>query len=216
MSKISIFSKVITSASTLSRQLLQGIVEQINKKFFSGNLSSIESRIKAIIENSIKQQPEYASLKSGRLRNEFGIANTGSIDQIIEHLNNIDITIQKASVNANEINAKIVIGLVKDNLDGALGLASASVETEKGSSLNWLRWLLLEGNKTVVAGYKYIPKVSPKSRTGKGIMVKGDSNMYRVPPQYAGTANNNWITRALDQALPDVQSEIDRYIQRLL
>lgn len=216
MANVNIFSKVITSASSLSKQLLQDLANQINKKFFSGNLSSIENKIKTIIQNNIKQQPEYSALKSGKLKHEFGISNVGAVDSIIEHLNNIDITIKKASVGANEINAKIIIGLVKDNLDGVFDIASASVQSEKGSNLNWLRWLLLEGNKTVVAGYKYIPKISPKSRTGRGIMVKGDSNMYRVPPEYAGTYGNNWITRALDQALPEVQSEIDNYIQRSL
>jgi hypothetical protein len=60
--------------------------------------------------------------------------------------------------------------------------------------LHWLQWMLIRGDETIIVGYEYNPQTG-LGRSKLGNMKKGNS--FRVPPQYAGTSDNNFITRAL-------------------
>jgi hypothetical protein len=37
-------------------------------------------------------------------------------------------------------------------------------------------------------------------------------NSWRVPPEFAGNVNNNWITRGINSAVP----EIDQYLMKAM
>jgi hypothetical protein len=57
---------------------------------------------------------------------------------------------------------------------------------------------------------------NPRSRTGSAIMVSSQKINWRVPAQFAGTVNNNWVTRAIerldDSLLQQIEKELERYI----
>ena len=61
----------------------------------------------------------------------------------------------------------------------------------------WLDWLITEGDKPIVKGYKYVNDVI--GRSGQGIMKQQNGESWRVPPEFAGDINDNFITRALDE-----------------
>jgi len=89
--------------------------------------------------------------------------------------------------------------------------------TEKGVSLEWLRWLLFEGASPIVKGYDVsFSNNNPYSRTGGAVMVKVGRKSWRVPPEYIGTVKNNWITRAIDKTdeaiTKIIQAEIENKI----
>ena len=66
-------------------------------------------------------------------------------------------------------------------------------------NLDWLNWILTRGDEIIVSKFRFEPE-SGRGRTGRGRMKKGGS--WRVSPQYAGTEDDNFITRALsDKAL---------------
>ena len=134
----------------------------------------------------------------------------------MSQLNDIEIKINKPKAISKGIEANLVINMIKENYADIVSSGSGVYASEKGSQINWLRWLLLEGNNSVVIGYRYLPKTDANSRTGKGIMISGQSSIYRVPPQFAGTASDNWITRGIDQALPQIESYINRMVQKSL
>jgi hypothetical protein len=67
------------------------------------------------------------------------------------------------------------------------------VTTDKQTDLHWLDWLLRQGSAVIVSGYQYTPKRD--GRSGGGVMTMG--SLWRVPPQFAGTLQNNFITKAL-------------------
>ena len=60
--------------------------------------------------------------------------------------------------------------------------------------LHWLQWLLERGDEIIVAGYEFGGN-SGRGRSGLGYMTTGGS--FRVPPQFSGTKDNNFISRAL-------------------
>jgi len=79
-------------------------------------------------------------------------------------------------------------------------------------TLEWLRWLLLEGGKVIVSDYEY--RQGSKrggSRTGLGIMIKRRGG-WKVPAAIAGIESDNFVTRALSE----IQDNIDIIVRQEL
>lgn len=209
------FTKVLNNAQDFKRHILKTIAKSLNDNLFK-DLNKSEKYIKEVVIDAIKRQPEYNELKAGILRNKFGLADTGVVDQVLNALDDMEISIKKPSPSRNEIQASFAINMIKDNFMQVLSSSAATITTEKGQQLEWLRWLLLEGNNSVVIGYRYLPINTPYSRTGQGIMAKGQSAIFRVPPGFTGTVDDNWITRGVDAALPEIETYINRLIQQSL
>jgi hypothetical protein len=66
--------------------------------------------------------------------------------------------------------------------------------TYSGGTLHWLDWLLLKGDSIIIIDYQYNPKIG-LGRSNLGNMIAGGS--FRVPPQFSGSEDDNFITRAL-------------------
>lgn len=162
--------------------------------------NKILPKIQKLLEESLKQEPEYASLIGGQLRLEFGIPDTSSVDSIVNKLSQtVSITNQKATIKNNGISAGLILtALERTSMGGLIDDSSALVSDSKGYSLPWLKWLLYDGNNPIIRNYEV--KIGPNShsRTGMAIMIESKKN-WRVPPAFAGTINNNWVIRAIDR-----------------
>ena len=82
--------------------------------------------------------------------------------------------------------------------------------TAKGVSLPWLRWLLTLGQQIIVANFG-VDYQSGKGRTGGGYMTV-DERPFKVSSQYAGTVDDNFITRAIDSVAPQIKGVIIKAI----
>jgi len=214
MSVLNIFGKILGNINDLKKFILNTISKNINKTLSKVDVGS--NKIKSIILDSIRNQPEYTELKSGVLRNQLGLPDPAMVDSVLSALDDIEVKINRAQVNNSELQAQLIINVMKSDYSAVLSAAGASYTTEKGAQINWLEWLLLRGQDSVIVGYRYLPKITDKSRTGKGIMISGNSAIYRVPPAFAGTVDDNWITRGIDAALPEIEAYINNLITRSL
>ena len=168
---------------------------------------------KIIIEN-LKKQPEYESLLNGSLKHQFGIPDPDNrLEEILSQIiNSLTTTYKKPTVQGSRIQGGFTINMVKGDFSDLLDLSSAKISTEKGTELEWLRWLLLEGDSSIVIGYDFISGFGSHSRTGDGIMRGNHSGIWRVPPEFSGSLTNNWIIRGIIDCGP----EIDRYLISML
>jgi hypothetical protein len=99
----------------------------------------------------------------------------------------------------------ITIEAIRADYADVLALPDSTLITpEHGYVLPWLQWLLLEGNKTIIEHFKV--QFGSWGRTGGAIMRKGGS--WHVPPEHAGTINDNFITRAIAQIEPQLVETI--------
>jgi hypothetical protein len=132
------------------------------------------------------------------LRKEFGIADTSNVDRVISKvINSMNITKKNIKINNNGLSGGILLTIVPSDFSGIVDDPNAFViDNDRGYSLPWLEWLLLRGGEIIVRGFDIKYGSNPRSRSGEAIMVSSNKN-WRVPPQYAGTIKNNWITRAL-------------------
>ena len=98
-----------------------------------------------------------------------------------------------------------------------MGTTEASYTTLKGRVIPWLEWLLIAGDKTLLADYVFTEDVSVgTSRTGLGLMRQQNTGRWHVPREFAGTAKNNFVTRALSRLENEVITIMQQEVVRRL
>jgi len=207
MSKLKFNIQLLEDYATISSRIVTALLPQV-KTYFQNSIAGLDDKITNIVINSITSQPEYNALISGNLQYEFGIPDPSSrLTEILDTIkNNRIVQIKSPTVSGSKINASIRIEMIQSNFSDLVQLGSAKVTSEKGTDLNWLKWLLLEGDTIIISDYSVVFGANPRSRTGMAVMTRGGS--WRVPPEYAGNVKNNWITRAIDVASPEIDSAI--------
>lgn len=209
--------KLLESDSEVSNLILSIIKETLNNAF-SKALKNLRNTIPVEVKNAIISEPEYQSLISGKLRYEFGIPDASSaVNSIVDSwANNIVIDTIPIVVSGNGLKGGFSINMIKDDYSDVLNLAGSTIKDSKsGAVLPWLEWLLLYGGQIIIKNYRVQMGPNANSRTGMAVMVSSKEN-WRVPPEFAGTKNNNWISRALnrlDTIIPNlIQKEIENNI----
>lgn len=201
--------KLVETTSQINKDLLYALLPQVDT-YFKGVFTKVSSQIQDLIVNSIKSAPEYEALLSGRLKAEFGLPDSDSrVSSILQFWRNIVVEYRPVKVKNNiNLSANFTINMIKSDFSDAISLGAATFTTEKGSELNWLEWLLLFGNKTIIKDYEVVLGPNPRSRTGLAVMRGVISGKWSVPSEFAGTINNNWITRSIDS----VDSQINKLL----
>jgi len=204
--------KLLESNSEISRKILQELAIYMNKAFNTA-IPSISQELKITVKQAIQSQPEYTALVSGQLKYELGINSASKIDNIVNiWSNNLSVESKKVTVSGSSLKGSISFGMIKDNYSDVLSSDSASIkDSNTGSVVPWLYWLLLGGGDILVRDYAVRIGPNPRSRTGNAIMVSSNKN-WRMPSQYVGTADNNWVYRAISS----LDSTIEAMIQKKL
>jgi len=200
---------LLESDSYIRDQILQALAKEV-QPVLAKAIVVITPKIRKLLEEALREEPEYSSLISGQLRLEFGIPDVSTIDTVVKKLAaTANVVSNGVSVKSNGLSGGLTLtALERSNMGGLISEDNAIVITDKGQPLPWLQWLLYEGNKPIVRNYEVKIGPNPNSRTGNAIMVDSDKN-WRVPPAFAGTINNNWVTRAVDR----VSNSIPKIIQ---
>jgi hypothetical protein len=211
------FSLRLLETDNQIAKLIMDELKIILDKAISKALPTISSQIKILVSESLRNQPEYSSLMTGTLKAELGIADATSINSVIDALIET-LSVQKNAITVTNkgLSGGFVLTMMKsDDLNGVIYADIASVKDTSGYSLPWLEWLLLKGNEILVKNYEVSYFPSPYSRSGMAIMIPSSSS-WRVPPQFAGTENDNWTTRAINSVEDSVYKIIQENIEKNL
>jgi len=213
MSKLSFSVKLLDTNSAIAQNMLKALLPEINK-YFRKVYDRMKDSIPSILIKHIQSQPEYESLISGKLKGEFGLPDAASrLNSILATIESGAIVQTKApSIAGGRIKGSIKLQMVQGDFSDLVSLGAASFTTEKGTNLEWLRWLLLEGDSVIISEYQFVAGPYPTSRTGMGVMQEFGGGSWRVPPEFAGAVNNNWITRAINAASSDIQKELESLV----
>ena len=205
--------KLLDNDKTIKNKILSALADQLNPVFSkAGKDAAVE--IQAIVKQSIESEGEYLSLISGQLKYELGIANPSIVDQIVDiWVKNISVSTKRVSVKSSSLTGGLSISMIKSDYSDVLGAAGATIkDSETGSIVPWLEWLLLRGGDILVKDYEVLLGPNPRSRTGMAVMVSSKKD-YRMPAKFAGTESNNWVYRAISR-LDD--SKMQNIIQKAL
>ena len=157
-------------------------------------------------EKAIKSQPEYTSLKFGDLKAQFGLIDISKmLDSIIDSiLAEIYIDLRPFQYKGgNVIAGGLSIRAMKKDLSYLFNMRGASYKSNE-YDIPWLEWLLSAGDGPIIFNWYISFQLSPnevlRSRSGRAVMRPQLGARWSVPQQFAGTKNDNWITRAMDYA----------------
>ena len=191
--------KLTDSIPDITRNINQAIAEELNANV-QKKISNVSTQVKDLVSNVIESQPEIQSLKDGALKGAFGIIDSDiAILNIMQSItNSIEVRFKKFDSN---LNGGVVVNVQPSSFSNVLGLPQGFTVYKSGV-LHWLDWLLIRGDTIIIADYQYNPKTG-LGRSGLGNMITGGS--FRVPPQFAGSDNDNFITRALLSNEAEVQ-----------
>jgi hypothetical protein len=204
---------ILESDAQISKNILNALLPQVDK-LLKNSFNKCEKIIPDLVISAIKSSRTYDSLTSGggKLRLDFGLPNSkSSVDSILAVLNNIKLDYTKPSIKGNQISGGFALSMIKADYSDIIGLPAAKVQTEKGEVLDWLQWLLLFGDKTIIKDYEVKIGNNQRSRTGGAVMVKG--GRWGVPSEFAGTIKKNWITEAIDSIEDQVQNLLSKSLR---
>lgn len=169
---------------------------------------NIQSDIRLELRRILYADPTIISLNEGDLTSQFGLTESNSkvrslVDAIVE---TIVLQGSKVSRRIGKKGTSVRITGIPLDFYSLTKHRFALQKTERGQYLPWLRWLLFEGRGTIVN--KHIIVYKKIGRSGKpGIMIKGRSG-WRVPYRFAGTQNNNFITRAIKRNTTQINKAV--------
>ena len=203
---------IVETNSVIEKAILNALLPEATA--FMNNASNyIKNNIYTIIKDSIISQPEYDSLVNGQLRLELGVPDAASrIEDLINvWINNTVVEYKAPKISNNRIKSSFTIKMIKANFSDVLGLGLANVETSiAGAGIPWLQWLLLDGTAIVVDNYEVQIGPNNRSRTGYAIMKNSEGMGWGVPPEYAGTIGDNWITRAIEASKTNIEKLLEK------
>lgn len=219
MSKDFKFSiNLLEDDKVIASKILKAFAEDFNLEV-SKKMSIIKNRISFAVMDFIKQTDTYSSLINGNLAAHFGLpvdTRKAMVDNIIQTIgNNIEVEHQILKVRGSGFTGGIEIRILVKDFSDILSMSEAIITTEQGQPLPWLEWLLIKGNKIIISDHE-IHLISGKGRSRRGIMVKNNASVWKVPSEYSGVINNNWLTRAISDNVDQFSDTISKILEKEL
>lgn len=221
---INIKFKATTKGAT--KPALPLIAKDFNK-IFRRNKVALENYARDAVILAIRSHPTYESLVSdspSSLRAELGLADPiGQVQPILDKWESgIKVVINDVKAAGTRLYGGFEIIGINASFRDVGALPSASFYAERArlkgiepSLVAWLDWLLLEGDNVLVKGFFVDTdlKTTDNSRTGLAVMrdqrvVRLSGVEWRVPGEHSGTQEDNWITRAVLDVIPEIEAHI--------
>ena len=197
--------KILETSLSFKKKTEQAMLREIEDRI-NKNKKKAERQIASLVPSWVLASPEVQSIAQdgvpGSLHAQFGLfSGTGDIVA-----NNIANALAK-SVSLEVDFTKRLKGtsvtffIQPTSFVNLLEIPLGEIRTATGDVLPWMRWLLLEGTRTIVSSYTYEPDNS--GRSGGGTMRLG--GIWRVPPEFSGTASENFVTRIFQNKNRQIQ-----------
>jgi len=201
--------EILENDDQITAHILRALASDLTKRLHRSKIKLLP-KLKRLLRSALQSQPEYFSLLNGDLMAEFGLVDGQErIDRIIEHwLNTISIKVIPVRARGKKLTGGLKITAIPSDYSDVEQLPEAVFVTEKGHRLEWLSWLLKNGDQAIILEYTILYGNFTQSRTGRAIMNKKFGGRWSVPPEYAGTINNNFVTRTIESIGPQIESTI--------
>jgi len=210
--------EILDTDTQISNNILMGIAEDFNNRIVSQK-NKIRDEIAEGVVNLIRTTDTYLSLISGDLAKHFGLPiddRQNMVDSIVQTVgNNLEIEHKIVKVRAGNFTGGVNIGVVIKDYSDILSMSEAIVTSEKGTDLPWLSWLLLSGDRIIISTHD-VSFLTGKGRSGGAIMVKKSARAWRVPSEYSGSINANWLTRTFIENGQRYTNMISEILDRLI
>lgn len=203
--------------ANLSYRLLNEIKKEMNRAI-SLIYSPVKNQILSLVSGAIKDSREYKQMLPGGVL--YGQVGRPDIEEILGNiikaiLNEIEVTIFPFNIVGEQVVGALEIKILELSFNQVLAVNNTWFESENDFPVYWLNWLLFQGDRTIISNYRYLEDFSGLrgknivSRTNTGIM-KRSNRGWGFPAEFAGTAENNWLTRAVDKIDDNIINIVER------
>lgn len=198
----------------IESDIRRGVLYNIQSKLLRA-VPFLEKILPVEIHDRIANCDVIRALHEGPLRYDLGLTadEVNVITTKIPEVISKNVVVRVTTDGKNSVN--LSVEMIRDGLQELLALPEASFiqtfSSNKETTIPWLEWLLTKGDSIVVAGYCvwYTPG-NPNSRSGGAVM--GKKGSFRIPPQYSGTPENNFISRALEDIDDFIYDVINQFL----
>lgn len=203
------------SESDIAKEIVAALKDELNSYLLQA-AKNATTRVRQLFKTHIESSLTWASLKNGTLKAEFGLGNDGpeKLDFILDVWINSIFIDYKPVTGSTSFRGGLSLQMVQTDWGDVLSTDAAIITTANGQVLPWLEWLLLNGDKTIIKDYEVVMKSSSRSRSGMALMTKKQSAKWRVPPEFSGTINKNFVTEALDAMENDIVTILNEELSK--
>jgi hypothetical protein len=211
--------ELLTTDKAFEDMVMKAMLKHINRNI-KGIIRDMKTTVQEAIAIGLKKSPIYKELIGGKLGYELGFRKGSAqrhVDGIIEQLSKqFIIDFKDFKFNGISIDGGFDIYAIESDFSEVLNNKYAEIKI-KGGSLPWLKWLLVEGDKIIVSTHKVVFIDTKRSRSGHAIMVEGGIRpFWRIPPEWSGVIDNNWITKACDDISDEINNALNISMSRIL
>jgi|TARA_B100000085_G_scaffold176015_1_gene160296 hypothetical protein len=207
---MSISLNLVDADASIKKDIEKAMFEEISV-IIDARVKNVKKRLQNLIPSWVESSPEVQSLRGGNLPQslgaQIGLVPAKAESAINDIVNAISKSIEVKVIKGSKLqDIKINMSFQPSDFKNILAIPDASIVAEGGQSLEWINWLLFAGTKTIVYGFSYEPDTS-FGRTGGGFMAFGGA--WRIPPEFAGNDNNNFITRMFVGREKEISKVVD-------
>jgi len=196
----------IDSVQSLENQLKNAILDEVYAYFNTAIYKAapiIQEKIRVLFNGRIFNSELWEALQGQWLMGEVGLPFNDYYSRL-KQITDIWISqiICTASVKKTnkDVRGIFFVKMLDTDWTAVCSDAAAHIITDKGQDLPWLEWLLKRGSEPIILGYKVI--ANPYGRSKIAVMRKEEGTNWHVS-QFAGTEDNNEITKLLENIIND-------------
>lgn len=212
-----------TVATIIDNKIVAAVDKQINAKISKVLpliASSVKPEVSSVILRVLLQSPTVNSLLSGKLKDDFGlfgnVVNT-TVNNILTVISEgVNVKLEKSKTAGSIVTTTLEI-LPYADFDKIISVAGGSIPA-RGGNVDWLEWLLTRGTQVVIGDFWLFEHAKGFTRSGGSSIMKKIQNKprdpFRVDPNFAGTIDDNFITRAIQSASDELSKILGSAVNR--
>jgi hypothetical protein len=191
--------QLVFDSSKLAESIGAAFAKKINGAI-SKRRPIISERFKALVETLIKESPTYNSLLGQGVNNlqaQMGLISPRHIlDRLLVVIkNSLEIDFIPYTISTLSTGGKFSFSILKSDYQDLFVIPNTSYKSNS-YTINWLEWLLTQGDRIIVVDHHILYTSLVPSRSHQAVMIPGGT--WRVPPEHAGMPGYNFLTKALD------------------
>jgi hypothetical protein len=193
--------RIIESNSKIEKEINSIIAKQafsVLKK----RKEAIRTKIVNIVAKSLSTSPTLDELVNGKLKYDFGLEFNPVPDIIYAVSNSVSLGINPIGDKRFKKQSLVTLYVQPRTYNNLLSLAIAEQDIDRGETIPWLKWLLLEGDEIIIFDYE-VEYGTGFGRSG-GARMKKSNGFFKVNPAHSGTRDDNFITKAISAASDEI------------
>jgi uncharacterized protein involved in propanediol utilization len=209
--------KLVTTPSQFAATVQFLVAPKVDRLLVKAK-PAIQTRISNLLRTSIQGSRTVQDLKNGQMRVDFGLTDAAAASAVVDIVNAVLSSINvffKKSQRGKTLGT-LVIQIDPATISAIIQSLNVGSYDSNGHQITWLSWLMTKGTEVVVEGFEVVQTVDydDRSRSGGGLMLQ-TGGAFRVAPEFAGTAGDNFITRAIVANGPNIRKIIQEEFRRL-